>query len=199
MHLYCITGGRTTLARNIFTQNLHWIEYLYIFECYLENGLPSRLLENLKSLHYLEIQGGGIDTVVLHDSLAGLTNLRHIKIYSPVRTGRLPSGFFDGLKNLSYIDLQSSELNVIPPNLFKGLTSVYQIFLSYNNLQTLPPGLFNGLPSLKYVWLHNNQWNCSCGLKWLLDRSHVTGLSYCRRSYFIVLCNKGDKLHSKLN
>ena len=176
--LYCITG-KTQLRREIFTANLDWVIDLLIFNCYIEAGLPPRLLEDLSSLRYLTIIGSNvvIDGVVAPDTLAGLTNLQRISVNSPVVSGRLPSGFFDGLKNLTQIHLRNAELTSIPPNWFTGLVSVETIFLSDNNLQTLPPGLFDELGSLQYVALYNNPWNCSCELMWLLHWEHITGLT----------------------
>ena len=175
--LYCITG-KTQLRREIFTPNLDWVINLLIFNCYIETGLPPRLLENLSSLRYLTITGSNvvIDGVVAPDTFAGLTNLQRISVNSPVVSGILPPGFFDGLKNLTQIHLRDSELTSIPPNWFNGLVSLEMIFLSDNNLQTLPPGLFDELGSLKFVALYNNPWSCSCELMWLLNWAHITGL-----------------------
>ena len=149
-----------------------------IYGCTLENGLPSRLLENLSSLRYLDIIGDvtdGIEGMVEHDALAGLANLISIYISAPIKAGKLPHNFFDGLINITRIYLIHSELNVIPANWFNGLVSLGRIYISNNNLYTLPPGLFKELPSLTYVKLDANPWNCSCSLMWLLDWFHIIG------------------------
>ena len=162
---------------------------LWIYDCYLENGLPSRLLENLRNLKYLKIAGGGsdigIEGMVEHDTLAGLATLREIIVNAPVINGTLPAGFFDGLKNLTMMDLRFSKLNIIPHNWFNGLVSLEKISLSYNNLQTLPRGLFDELSSLKYISLQNNPWNCSCELMWLLGLSFITGDNFTKA---VIVC-----------
>ena len=96
---------------------------------YLENGLPSRLLENLKNLQYLTIWRGGIEHVVAHDSFAGLTNLKELAIQSPVKTGQIPLGLFDGLNNLTRINLQASTLDCIFPGLFNRLVLLERIII----------------------------------------------------------------------
>ena len=149
---------------------------LKISHCKLLNGLPSLLLENLKSLQKLHIWRDVIDGLVAHDTLAGLTNLQEIAFRGSFRSGKLPSGFFDGLKSLTMIKIDVTNLNFIPPNWFNGLVSLEKIYLTLNNIQTLPKGLFDGLTALTYVNLANNPWNCSCELIWLLDWSHITSL-----------------------
>ena len=167
--------GKTSLSRDIFTENLHWLTQLYIYDCYLETGLPSRVLENLKSLIYLTIRGGEIKGLVAHDALAGLTNLLEIIIRAPVKNGELPYAFFNGLQKLTAILLSNSALDSILPKSLDGLVSLERIYLGNNNLQTLPLGLFDGLRSLEHVGLNSNPWNCSCELSWLLDWSNITG------------------------
>ena len=167
MELDCDSNG-TSLSRDIFSENLHWLIKLKITNCYLENGLPSRLFENLMSLEFLRIGGGAVG-LVEYDCLAGLTNLQVIEVNVKVRNGSLPPGFFDGMIHLTRIDLQAADLNFIPPNWFDGLISLETILLSDNNLQTLPAGLFDELRSLTSVAFYNNPWHCSCGLEWLLD------------------------------
>ena len=166
---------KTRLSRSIFTSNLHRVMLLRVEDCFLENGFPSRLFENLKSLKYLYILYGGIEGVIANDTLAGLINLLSLNIWTPVENGRLPSGFFDGLINLNTIDLRYTTLIFIPANMFNGLASLTQIVLLENELQTLLPGLFDGLRSLTHVGLSDNPWHCSCGLRWLLDWSNITG------------------------
>ena len=168
-------NGKTSLSRDIFTENLHWLTQLFIYDCYLETGLPSRLLENLKSLIYLRIKDGEIEGPVAHDALAGLANLLEITIRTPIKNGELPYAFFNGLKNLTAILLSNSPLDSIPPKSLDGLISLERIYLGNNNLQTLPLGLFDGLRSLEHVGLNSNPWNCSCELSWLLDWSNITG------------------------
>ena len=177
LRLICISG-RVTLSRDIFTQNLNWVINLLIENCYLENDLPSGLLESLTSLRSLAIMGsnGVIEGAVASDSLAGMTGLLSISINAQVSYGSLPSGVFDGLVNLTMIHLRNAALDVIPLDLFKGLVNLKWIHLSYNNLQTLPSGLFDDLISLMSVGLDNNPWNCSCELMWLLDWANIAGL-----------------------
>lgn len=151
--------------------------HLHISYCYLENGLPARLFENLKGLKSLTIRYGEINGLVADDALTGLADLSQIFISATVKHGNLPSGSFDGLSNLTNIFLGAAELDFISPDWFNGLVSLKLIQLSENNLQTLPPGLFDELNSLTYVTLYNNPWNCSCDLMWLLDWSNATGLS----------------------
>ena len=174
---YCYDRN-TTLTRDIFTSNLHWLIQLEIQNCYLKNGLPSRLLENLKGLRYLRIKNGGIEPLLAHDALAGLTNLRQIIVYAYIFDGILPAGFFNALNNLTQIDLRFSKLTSIPPDLLNGLVSLEEIYLSFNNLQTLPPGLFRDLISLRVINLQRNPWNCSCDLTWFLPWSDITGKIY---------------------
>ena len=180
LRLICISG-KVTLSRDIFTQSLNWVINLLIENCYLENGLPSRLLENLTSLRSLTIMGsnGVIEGAVASDSLAGMTGLVSISINAQVSYGSLPTDFFDGLVNLTMIHLRNAALDFIPLDLFKGLVNVKWIHLSNNNLQTLPSGLFDDLVSLTSVVLDNNPWNCSCELMWLLDWSNIAGLMLC--------------------
>ena len=174
--LKCINGGFTRLSRDIFTPNLHWIKNLRIYECFLENGLVSRLLENLEGLNSLYIRDGGLLGPVAEDALAGLTNLQNVLFRLPVKDETLPAGLFSGLTNLYKIEMRYTELNFIPPNWFDGLQGLQRINIYDNNLQTLPLGLFEGLSSLTYVRLYKNPWDCSCGLKWLLDWADFTGL-----------------------
>ena len=143
--------------------------------CYIQDGLPSGLLEHLKSLI---IRGGEIDGLVAEDALAGLTDLSQLTISTRVKHGNLPSGIFDGMTDLTLLNLRTAYLNYIPPNWFNGLASLVRIFLAQNNLQTLPSGLFDELGALAYVTLFNNPWNCSCELMWLLDWSNITGLTF---------------------
>ena len=174
MYLNCYKG-ETILSRDIFTPNLHWLEDLRIYQCYLQDGLPSRLLENLKNLKKLSLWKGGIDGMVVHDALAGLTNLQFIVLQAPLSNGTFPAGLFDGLKNLTWIDLRDEQLDLIPPKWFDNLFSLKTIILNNNNLRSLPAGLFDDLRSLNQVLLENNPWHCSCELTWLLDWSHYTG------------------------
>ena len=176
IEMSCNTGITTRLSREIFTPNLYWVTDLYIFDCHLENGLPSRLLENLTRLKFLTISRGSIKGLVAPDALAGLTNLLSILINGPITTGRLPSGFFDGLNTLAKITLKSAELEFIHPDWFYGLDSLERITLKNNHLRTLPSGLFDGLRSLTDIRLAGNPWNCSCELRWLLAWSHIIGL-----------------------
>ena len=120
---------------------------------------------------------GRIEGSVAHDTLAGLTNLCYVDLSAAIETASLPVGFFSDLKNLTNIKLSHAKLNFIQHNLFNGLISLEKIYLDFNNLQILPPGLFDELRSLTYVYLPYNPWNCSCGLKWLLDWSHITSKS----------------------
>ena len=147
---------------------------LRIYDCYLKNGLPSRLLENLKNLGFFLINGRGIEGFVSYDALAGLTNLQSLTFQAPVETEKLPPCLFNGLKNLTKLRLMSTKLNVVPPNWFDGLFNLEQISIADNRIQTLPSGLFNELRSLTNVELHANPWNCSCELMWLLDWSNIT-------------------------
>lgn len=185
MHLFCAPGGSTTFSRDTFTHNLHWVMNLMVDNCVLENGLPNRLLENLKNLKYFTVSGEGskIEGLVAHDSFTGLGNLQRMTIRATVSNGRLPPGLFEGLKNITYIDLRYAELNFVPPDWFKGLVSLEKIYLSTNNLHTLSKGLFDGLRSLAYVDLNNNPWTCSCELVWLYDWSNITGLSLSLFTY----------------
>ena len=175
IHMSC-GNGKTRLFREIFTPNLHWVRDLRIYRCYLENGLPSRLLENFKSLQLLYIWKGGIEGNIAPDALIGLTNLQYITLQTQIRNGSFSSVLFDGLTTLISIDLKDAQLSVIPPNSLNGLVNLKQLHLSDNNLATLPPGLFDGLRSLTNVNLANNPWNCSCPLMWLIDWLHITGL-----------------------
>ena len=179
-------SSNTRLSRDIFTPNLHWVTDLKVVYCFLENGLPSRFLENLKSLNKLTISasGGGIDGPVAHDTFGGLTNLERLALNAPVQSNSLPSGLFDGLVNLTFIDLQTAKLNSIPPNWFNGLVSLETVHISNNNLQTIPQGLFDGLPSLVHVNLYYDPWNCSCELMWVLDWSDITGYLHVFVLYF---------------
>ena len=172
-------AGIMRWSRNIFTPNLYWVTDLFIFGCIIENGLPSRLLENLTSLKSLTISGSGsvIKGLVAPDALAGLPKILSIIFVRPtVSTGRLPPGFFDGLNTLTQITLRFAKLVSIPPTWFKGLAGLEKINFRNNNLQTLPSGLFDGLGSLMEVKLADNPWDCSCELRWLLDWSDITGL-----------------------
>ena len=177
MYLHC-KNGQTKLSRDIFTQNLRWLMNLQISDCYIQDGLPSGLLEHLKSLKSLIIRGGEIDGLVAEDALAGLPDLSQLTISTRVKHGNLPSGIFDGLTDLTLLNLRTAYLNYIPPNWFNGLASLVWILLAHNNLQTLPSGLFDELGALAYVTLFNNPWNCSCELMWLLDWSNITGLTF---------------------
>ena len=181
-------SGSTSLSRDIFTSNLHRLTQLYFLGCYIDNGLPSRLLENLKSLSVLVIHGTGsvIEGLVSHDTLAGLPNLQLIVLNTVVTAGRLPSLFFDGLETLTTINLMSANLDFIPSNWFNGLVGLRRIFLHFNNIRTLPPGLFDGLNSLTVVQLHGNPWNCSCELMWLLGWSNITGYNFVTFNIFVV-------------
>lgn len=177
IYLVC-NEDNTRLLGGIFTKNLHWVTELQIYFCIIENGLPSRLLENLTSLNYFAVSGSRIEGLVARDTLAGLTNLQRITINTQIEDGKLPPGLFDGLNNLILIDLRFARLNVICPNWFDGLVTLQTIYLYSNNLQTLPQGLFDELISLKNVDLRLNPWNCSCELTWLLDWSNITGYNF---------------------
>lgn len=159
---------------------------LSIYDCFLENGLPSRLLENLKSLQFLTIWRGAIEHTVTHDAFAGLANLKELAIQTPVKTGRLPLGLFDGINNITRINLQASMLNCVFPGWLNGLVHLERLYLSDNNLQTLPPGVFDGLDSLTNVQLYHNPWDCSCELMWLLDWSNITGLTFVLLKTFVA-------------
>ena len=177
---FICNSGSTRLSRDIFTPNLHWLTHFSIRDCNIEQGLPSRLLENLKSLTHLRMIGmsNNIEGLVAHDTFAGLTSLQHIAINIPLANGRLPSGFFNRLKKLTFIDLTYANLDFIPPKWFNGLVRLRHIHLNNNNLHTLPPGLFDELRSPQEVFLHNNPWKCSCDILWLLNWSHITGQKF---------------------
>lgn len=148
IYLVCYKD-RTRLLGGLFIKNLHWVTQLQIYFCVLENGLPSRLLENLKSLNYFAVAGSRIEGMVAHDTLAGLTNLQRITINTRIENGILLPGLFDGLNNLTLIDLRNAKLNIICPTWFDGLNRLETIYLNSNNLQTLSRGLFDDLISLK--------------------------------------------------
>ena len=169
-------AGKTRLSKDIFTPNLNWVMELKIILCHLENGLPSGLLKNFKSLQKLHIWRDTIDGLVPQDTLAGLTNLQEIAFRGSVKSRQLPSGFFDGLINLTMIQIEITNINFIPPNWFNGLVNLEKIYLPFNDIQTLPKGLFNELKVLTHVTLDHNPWNCSCEIIWLLDWSNITGL-----------------------
>ena len=187
LRLICGPDGHIRFLRNSFSSNLHWIVNLRIHECYIQNGLSSRLLENLKSLKYFTIDGLGseIEGSVAHDALTGLTNLQILAIRSPVKDGTLPAGLFEGLTNLTIIKLIDTEFDCIPPNSFNGLVKLKIIELTGNNLIALPVGLFDELGSLAKVDLHQNPWHCTCELRWLTDWTHLTGSMFLLLTTFI--------------
>ena len=174
---FMCNSGSTRLSRDIFTPNLKWLTQFSIRDCNIEHGLPSRLLENLKSLTHLQMIGksNNIEGLVAHDTLAGLRSLQFITVNIPLANGSLPSSFFNGLKKLTSIDLKYANLDFFLPEWFDGLVRLRYIHLENNNLHTLPLGLFDELQSPQEVFLHNNPWNCSCDFMWLLNWSQFTG------------------------
>lgn len=165
----------TSLNRDAFTNiGLVNLQRLNLSACHLSD-IHERAFHSLELLHTLDLSHNSLTTLTprwFHET----PRLRHL-LFGGNRITRLADDTFSTLTRLQLLELNDCELVEVAPRAFAGLeTSLRRLDLGGNKLRTVEAASVTTLQSLRHLELTGNSWECTCGVRALLQwarREHV--------------------------
>ena len=110
----------------------------------------------LAAITQLEVTGYSNASIVPGD-FAGLTGLKHLKIfYSPTLT-TVPANAFSEVTGLTRLGLFIDAISSVDADAFDGLTDLLELNLNHNEITTLHEDIFDGLTNLEGLYLDDNE------------------------------------------
>ena len=180
-------------------QNFKHLEYLTLTNCKI-GAVDSQAFTGLKDLQEVRMPNnmiGELDSALFKDQ----KKLRTLDLsHNSLQT--LPKGVFDALGNITLLNLKHNKLERLHPEVFNNLTKLQFLDISFNRLYYIHPVTFSHLPSLQSlqmssnfisflqestfqnttslekVFLEDNPWDCTCGVKWLVEDLKQKGAPY---------------------
>jgi len=129
--------------------------------------LGNRQFSPFHHAHAIDLSNNQISSIN-KNAFYGLTNLKRLLLYEN-RIKSVEVGTFSRLSNLEILFLNSNQVRCIQKDLFNDLTQLKILSLYDNQLDTLPKGLFETNNELRTIHLAQNEWNCDCKLRWLIE------------------------------
>lgn len=118
---------------------------------------PPSLLENLTSLHSLDLEHNNVE-MLLHGSFTGLASLQELSLANN-QIGAIESYAFEGADNLHMLSLEGNRLPELQHEWFANLPSLQFLSLARNQLHSINEPVFQALNSLTNLSLSGNLLN----------------------------------------
>ena len=148
---------------------------LNVQKLYLQRSKVTKLgpfsLKGLTNLIELDLSGNLLASIPTAAFLE-IYNLRVLSLRNnPIH--EVKHFAFTGIATVIYIDLSECMVSWIGDDAFRGLQKLETLNLANNKLSDLSESTVISIQHLYNIQLHNNPWNCDCGLlalkSWLLE------------------------------
>ncbi|CAC5366669.1 unnamed protein product [Mytilus coruscus] len=140
---------------------------------------PQTIFQTIPNLTELDLSHNHLnDYSIVRELFASTQNIQKLTLASSDIT-TIPDELFRNMPHIKSLNLQGNEIERWNESLFEHLSSMRELYLDGNNIHVINETSFpsNLLKSLEKLELSDNQYRCTCEIKWFLDRIRSTNLS----------------------
>ncbi|CAG2251117.1 unnamed protein product [Mytilus edulis] len=140
---------------------------------------PQTIFQTIPNLKELDLSHNLLnDFFIFRELFASTRNIQKLTLVSSDIT-TIPDDLFRNMPHIKSLNLEGNDIERWNESLFDNLPSMRKLYLDGNNIHIINETSFpsNLFKSLEVLELSDNQYRCTCEMKWFLDTIRSTNLS----------------------